>query len=744
LRHLLPAALLAGLSFGAGLVQRIEIQGNSYVSDSLIIRSLGLSIGQEVNPAALGGGIRTLFELGYFRGVDVLSDSLSPETVGITVVVEENPIVGQVRFENPGDLDVSKAQDSLMIFPGQTLSMGRVAEAEDLVRSMYALKNRHLATVEAVWGEPDPQGRRDLIFRCEQGPDVRVGEIVFQGNEAFTDRELRGRMNTRQDSFWRSGKLKEEEFAQDPGRIEEYYHQNGYPDARVLGSTRELMDDGRHLRITMEVFEGPFRTFGGVGFSGGESIPDSSLTRAVSGIEPGEPYDVREMDKALENLYTLYQDKGYFYAAVQPDVTPGPGDAVDVSFRITEGERAHVRRIDITGNTRTCDNVIRRELTVYPGDLFQRTALLRSMRNIYYLNYFNNVVPDFRPVPESQDVDLIMQVEEKTTGRAGLGAGYSGSDGMSGYLEYGEENFRGRGQSISAAYQFSKSTQNIQLSFTEPWFMDTPLTLGAQLYRTASNYDEYDRLKTGGSILVGRPIPGLDYVRASVRYTLEKVDVFNITTDSTSFYYDLRDTDWPRWESQVRFSFSRDSRDRQNFPGEGSLNSLTLQYAGGPLGGDLGYQKYLLDSQWYVPLWWKFFLTLRARAGYVTGFGGESPPSWEYFELGGTGFYGLRGYGEGTIAASEGYETVGGRSMLIFTAEYRFRIIDQLQLSVFADAGNAWSRWATVDLTDMNRGAGMGVRVEVPMLGILGLDYAYGFDGPDRGWEPHFQIGTSF
>ncbi len=744
MRHLLPAALLAGLALGAGPVQSIDIQGNNYVSDSLIVRSLGLRIGEEVNRTALSAGIRTLFELGYFRDVEVLSDSLSPEASVVTVLVAENPIVGQVRFENPGNLDVSKARDSLMIFPGQTVSMGRVAEAVAVIERMYALKNRHLAAVETAWGEPDLQGRRDLIFICDQGPDVRVGEIVFEGNEAFSDRELRGKMNTRQDSFWRSGKLKEDVFAQDPGRIEEHYHRNGYPDARVLGSTRELMDDGRHLRITITVSEGPFRTFGEVSCSGGASIPDSILVRAVSGIKPGAPYDVRKMDGAIENLYTLYQDKGYFYAVVQPETALGPGETMDVSFRITEGERAHIRRIDITGNTRTCDNVIRRELTVYPGDLFQRTALLRSMRNVYYLNYFDNVMPDFRPVPESQDVDLIMQVEEKTTGRAGLGAGYSGSEGMSGYLEYDEVNFRGRGQHIGAAYQFSKKTQNVQLSFTEPWFMDTPLTLGAQLYRTSSNYEEYNRLKTGGSVMAGRPIPGLDYVRASVRYTLERVDVFNITSDSTSFYYDLRRTDWPRWESQVRFSFSRDSRDRQNFPGEGSLNSITMQYAGGPLGGDLGYQKYLLDSQWFIPLWWKFFLTLRARAGYVTGFGGETPPSWEYFELGGTGFYGLRGYGERTIAASEGYETIGGRSMLIFTAEYRLRIIDQLQLSLFADAGNAWSRWATMDLTDMNRGAGMGVRVEVPMLGILGLDYAYGFDGPDRGWEPHFQIGTSF
>lgn len=743
MKHLLPVILAAALSASAAVVERIEIEGNSYVSDSLIVRALGLSVGGELDPVVVSTGIRSLYALDYFREVAVYSDSISPETVGVLVHILENPIVGEVSFENPGELDEDKARDSLMIFPGQTLSLARVAEAEDLIRQLYAEKNRHLATVEARWGEPDSQGRQDLIFVCDGGPDIRVGEIVFNGNQAFTDRDLRGRMKTRQDSFWRSGKLKEDEFALDAGRIEEHYHRNGYPDARVLGSSRELMEDGRHLRITIDVFEGEYRTFGQVGFSGGASVPDSLLRRA-SRITTGEHYDSRDLEKTLENVYTLYQDKGYFYAVVEPTVTSGAGDALDISFVITEGERAHIRRIDITGNTRTCDNVIRRELTVYPGDLFQRTALMRSMRNIFYLNYFNDVVPDFRPVPESQDVDLVMQVDEKTTGRAGLGAGYSGSDGMSGYLEYGEENFRGMGQSISAAYQFSKSTQNVQLSFTEPWFMDTPLTLGAQLYRTASNYSEYDRLKTGGSILVGRPIPGLDYVRASVRYSLEKVDVYNVTTDSTSYYYDLRDTEWPRWESSVRYSLSRDSRDRQNFPGEGSMNSLTLQYAGGPLGGDIGYQKYLLDSQWFVPLWWKFFLTLRARAGYVAGFGGEEPPAYEFFQLGGTGFYGVRGYGENTIAATEGYETVGGRSMLILTAEYRFRIIDQLQLALFADAGNTWNRWASIDLSDMNRGAGMGVRVEVPMLGILGLDYAYGFDGPDRGWEPHFQIGTSF
>ncbi|MCK5116356.1 MAG: BamA/TamA family outer membrane protein, partial [Candidatus Aegiribacteria sp.] len=183
---------------------------------------------------------------------------------------------------------------------------------------------------------------------------------------------------------------------------------------------------------------------------------------------------------------------------------------------------------------------------------------------------------------------------------------------------------------------------------------------------------------------------------------------------------------------------------RQMFASRGSLNSLTGEFAGGALGGNIGYQKYLIDSSWYVPSFWRFIFFLRARIGMVASLDGREPPAYEYFELGGTGFYGVRGYPSHSITAREGYETVGGGSMLILSAEYRCRIIDQLQLAVFADAGNTWASWSSSDFTDLNRGAGIGIRIEVPMLGVIGFDYAYGFDGPERGWEPHFQFGTMF
>jgi outer membrane protein insertion porin family len=632
----------------------------------------------------------------------------------------------------------------MSLFPGQTVSPADVARCVRILLDMYAEKHRHSAVVTPVWGEPDSGNRSVLVFECEEGPDIRVGEIDFIGNEAFDDHRLRGRMSTRQDSFWRSGRFRESDFTADLGKVEAYYHDHGYPEARVTGVERSMLADARHLRFEISVEEGEHYSFGDISFSGNEAYPDSVLAGVLK-IEPGAEYNQSDLDGSLMTLYELVQELGYFYASIEPTVSAGAAPAtLDVSFSIAEGERAHIRRVDITGNNRTYDNVIRREISIFPGDLFQRSALMRSYRNIYYTNYFQDVMVDFRYLDDSPDVDLVFDVTEKSTGKAGIGASYGGEDGFSGFLELGETNLFGRGQTVSLNYQFSSSKQDVDLSFTEPWFMDTPLSLGGQVFHTTTDYTEYDRRRTGGAVTVGRTLPWIDYSSASIRYMLEKVYVYNITDDSTSYYYSLRDQDWPRWTSSVSLNLSRDSRDRQNFASSGSFNSLTAEFAGAALGGSICYQKYLLDSSWYLPSFWRFIFFLRGRAGIVTSLAGEEPPAYELFELGGTGFYGVRGYDTGSIGAVEGYETVGGRSMLILSAEYRCRLIDQLQLAVFADAGNTWNSWSSSSFSDLRRGAGAGIRLEVPMLGILGFDYAYGFDGPDPGWQPHFQFGTTF
>ncbi|MEN8208057.1 MAG: outer membrane protein assembly factor BamA [Candidatus Fermentibacteria bacterium] len=737
---LLAFVISASLALEIGSV---EVTGNSFVSTDLITRVFGLETGDTYSPAALSRGTRDLFGLGYFSNIEIQADTTG-EVAALLIVVNENRLLSRIEFSNPGCLDEDDVLDSLSLFPGQTVSPGEVEEARKIVLHYYAEEHRHQAQATPVWLDPDSGNRSVLLFECEEGPDIRVGEIDFFGNIAFNDGKLRDQMDTRQDSFWRSGRYRKSEFEASLDSVITYYQDHGYPEARIIEVEQSMLEDGRHLRFEITLDENEYYTFGEISFSGNDAFPDSILL-SVMDMKPGDEYSRKKMNSSLMTMYELFQELGYFYAGIDPVVTDsGTDNTLDIAYIVNEGERAHVRRIEITGNNRTLENIIRRQLTVYPGDMFQRSALMRSYRNIYYLNYFNNVGVDFRYLEDSPDVDIVFDLEEKTTGKAGIGAAYGGGTGFSGFVELGETNLFGRGQSLTFNYQFSSTQHDVQISFREPWFRDTPLSLGGELFHTTYNESDYDRRRTGGAVTVGRPLPWVDYASASIKYSLEKVDVFNITSDTTSYYYSLRNTDWPRWTSSVRLNFTRDSRDRQLFASSGSLNSITGEFAGGALGGNIGYQKYLIDSSWYVPSFWRFIFFLRTRVGMVASLDGREPPAYEYFELGGTGFYGVRGYPSHSITAREGYETVGGSSMLILSAEYRCRIIDQLQVAVFADAGNTWSSWSSSDFSDLNRGAGIGIRIEVPMLGVIGFDYAYGFDGPERGWEPHFQFGTMF
>ncbi|MCK4806125.1 MAG: outer membrane protein assembly factor BamA [Candidatus Aegiribacteria sp.] len=737
---LLAIVISASLALEIGSV---EVIGNSFVSSDLITRVFGLETGDVYNPAAVSRGTRDLFGLGYFSNIEIQADTAGG-VADLLIVVNENRLLSRIEFSNPGCLDEDDVLDSLSLFPGQTVSPGQVEEARTVVLHFYAEDHRHEALVTPIWLDPDSDNRSVLLFECEEGPNIRVGEINFSGNTAFNDGKLRGQMDTRQDSFWRSGRYRKNEFEAGLDSVIVFYQDHGYPEARILDVEQSMLEDGRHLRFEITLEEGGYYTFGDISFSGNEAFSDSILV-SVMDMKPGDEYSRKKLHSSLMTLYELFQERGYFYAGIDPVVTAGdPDNTLDIAYIVNEGERAHVRRIEITGNNRTLENIIRRQLTVYPGDMFQRSALMRSYRNIYYLNYFSNVGVDFRYLEDSPDVDIVFDVEEKTTGKAGIGAAYGGGTGFSGFVELGETNLFGRGQHLNFNYQFSKTQQDIHISFTEPWFRDTPLSLGGEIFHTTYNESEYDRRRTGGAVTVGRPIPWVDYSSASIKYSLEKVNVFNITSDTTSYYYSLRDIDWPRWTSSVRLNFTRDSRDRQMFASRGSLNSLTGEFAGGVLGGNIGFQKYLIDSSWHVPSFWRFIFFLRARVGMVASLDGREPPAYELFELGGTGFYGVRGYPSNSITGRTGYEKVGGRSMLILTAEYRCRIIDQLQLAVFADAGNTWDSWSSSDFSDLNRGAGIGIRIEVPMLGVIGFDYAYSLDGSERGWEPHFQFGTIF
>ena len=276
---LLAATILAATALSLP-VGDIDVEGNGFVSDSLIIRSFGSLPGYELRPMSVSQGIRNLFGLGYFSRVEVLADTLEDQ-VDLTIRVSENHILSDYRFEDPGELDVGDVRDSLTLLPGQTVSGMDVERARQIILGMYEEEHRHFAEVDARWEPPDLDGRSELVFECRQGPDVRVGEIVFTGNEAFSDGKLRGEMDTHEDTFWRSGRLRESTLREDRTKIEDFYGNRGYPYARVTGIQRTVMEDGRHLRLEISVSEGRKYRFGRLSFGGNQHVPDSRRQEAL-------------------------------------------------------------------------------------------------------------------------------------------------------------------------------------------------------------------------------------------------------------------------------------------------------------------------------------------------------------------------------------------------------------------------------------------------------------------------------
>jgi len=372
--------------------------------------------------------------------------------------------------------------------------------------------------------------------------------------------------------------------------------------------------------------------------------------------------------------------------------------------------------------------------------------LERSARNVYLLNYFGNVEPNVEPL-ENGDVDVTFRVEEKSTGQAMMGAGYSEQYKLTGSIGLGIPNLFGNGQRLDFNWDFGRLTERFQLSFTELWLFDTPSSGSFSVYRLTYRYRDYDEMRGGGYVSVGRKLSWPDdYSTVRLLYRLEEVR-YSDFAEGYSDPYGLNERKWPQTTSSVSATYFRDSRDKPEFPSRGSVYSYRAEFASKAFGSDAGFHKHEVRSEFYFPMFWKATLLLSNHIGYVNGFGAEHDVlPRERFRPGGTSFDGIiRGYDDMSIGPSE-----GGRTMFIATAECQFPIVEQqIYGLLFADAGNAWQWFSETDPFDLKRSMGFGVRVMAPMIGMIGFDFAYGLDhlkdGKREGeWHTHFQFGRAF
>ncbi len=725
----------------------LSVAAETRTADStLVLRTAGISQGQVMSATAfraeLADAVARLYNLGLFSQVTADTTMIS-DGVRIVFRTSEYHKLRKAVFEGYRRLKLKDLESRTNITPGVIVSDKKVFDWKHEVTKLYKEKGYLLVRVEHELSPPDSQNQVVLTLKIDEGDPVKIRDIEIDGNESFTDPQIEVKLVNRQKEWYRKGWLKEDEFVKDLDRIVDFYKERGFLDAKVLDY--EMAFDQGWARISIFVEEGTRYYFGRVSFKGCSTLTVERLRR-LNRCKEHEIYNAKLAQSTLADIYGAYSEEGYIYAQVVP-VEDMRNDTVDITYTITEGSPALVRLVLIEGNEQTHDKVIRREISSLPGYTFKRSEIIRSQRDIFNLGFFEDISLDYRRADTLGSIDLIYRVKEKSFfGTIGAGVSYSSPDGITGYIELQQPNLFGRGQRATVKLEKGGTKTNIQLGFTEPWLFDTPTSAGADITYLTREYDYYSKQEIGGGISVSRPLP-LDYTRAylGLRLTDSYVPPSSIGDDydpEEGSPYDVRDDTTHKTAFVPSLTLTRDSRDYIFNATSGSAVTYTLTTSI----GDIRYHRHVLDASHYFPLFWKFALMGRTRLGYIDGFTeNDEVPIYDRFMPGGTGSDGIRGYPDRSIGPYDSKYYVGGKALALFSLEYKLRISPQLSFLAFADAGNTWNSFGEFNLSDLKRGAGLGVRLEIPMLGLLGFDFGYGFDRTDGGgWEPHFQIGRTF
>ena len=736
------------------VIRSLRASGFANVDSSVVLRTFGLHVGDAYTRDSIREGVRRLFQSGLYTDVNVV-DSPAEGGIALNVIVTERPRIHAIRFQGIHKIEEKTLKEKVTSAQGQLLDSGTTELDAGKIKDAYAEEGYAHAEVVSRTELAGP-GAVDLVFSVTEGEKVKVRNVVIHQTKPSPGlyvNELRSSMKSKHPSFMKSGAYKPSQLETDMTQLRLYMRSRGYKDADVDSIHPEFTSDGKGVDLHVYLHEGERYRFGNVTWTGNTMVPTPALDIGTV-IVRSAPYSEPQIHKTLENAYTLYQEQGYLYLSIDPKFTER-GNIVDVEFQIQEGYRSRVADLQIVGNTRTKENVIRREASVRPGDVFRRSSLVRTQRDIFALGFFQDVTVDYEPTGDSADIKLTLKVQEKQTGTASAGAGFASSTGLTGFVELGHNNLFGNGTSINLHLERGGKRSSFELSYTDPWYHDTPLTVGFSLFNTEREYDVYRRRDVGGGIRFGRPVPWPDYTRALISYDLRNVTLSDFvapTLGESSNLTTLRSTQWPRLVSSVTLSFNRISTDNPFYATRGSKLNWTQTFAGGPLGGVEQFYKSILDVKNYSRLSGPFTLMVRARTGFL---GGESVPEYERFRLGGTTADYVRGYPDYYIVPRDNITrnpvtgTVlerypGGRRMLIAGAEIQFPIAEPLHGLLFFDAGNTWNSTRDVDLGDLRRAVGFGFRFEVPALGRIGFDLGYGLDKEEgAGWRTHFQLGNT-
>ncbi len=724
-------------------ILEISIDGNLRIEAEAIKRVVKTQPGDIYNPKNLSDDLKAIFAMGYFDDIQILSEP-RPDGVMVTFKIKEKPTLRAVRFSGiRWAFEEEEVAEVITAKRGSILNINVIQNDIDRITELYKEENYHNVNVDyKIYERKDNQA--DIEYIIEEGEKFQIERIMFEGNEAFSDKELKRQMATAEENilswFTSAGDLDENKLEQDVARLTSFYKNNGYMQARV--GEPEVNFVGQEIEITIEINEGPRFRVGEVSLTGDLILEQAELIESLK-IRQEEFYNREILRGDVLNLTDLYSNQGFAYADVAPQVKQDSEKrVVDIVFDIKKGQQVYFEKIIISGNTKTRDKVIRRQLRVYEQEQFSSTRLKRSIRNLYRLDYFEQVNVDTSKGSADDKMVLKIDVVEKSTGAFSFGAGYGNADKLYGTISISERNLFGRGQKLELKGTMGSKTQNIDLTFTEPYVWDIPLSGTLTFYNWKYDFEEYDKDSFGFGLSFSYPI--FNYTRARLGYVYDIADISNISSDAPG---SIKELNGKNTKSSIKSSLRYDSRDSTFVPSEGSNHGFSFEFAG--LGGDIGFMKYIGETTYYLPLFWGLVLAPHAEAGYVNKTRTKKLPDYEKFYLGGIGS--LRGFKRDDLAPRDNNNnSIGGDKYVQFNLDLTFPLLKDQGVfgGLFFDTGRVYGDNESIELDpgDLRQSAGLGIRWMSPM-GPVRLEYGFILDqketddGPGN-WE--FSMASAF
>lgn len=732
---------------GAVQVDSIEVQGNVRVEKDAVLAVVQTAKGDVLDHEKLDRDLRAVYKMGYFTDVKIkLAEGARGKRVIFQVV--EKPSIGRIVFEGNKKLKDEELQGEVGIKRYAILDASAVHQGANRLKVFYRKKGYYDVEIEEKI-EPLPNNEVLVKYVIDEHEKVYVTKIEFAGNERFGDDKLKGLMETREKGllswFTKSGYLDQKKLEYDVEKIAAFYHNHGYIRA-VVGDPVVTHEKGKGLHITIEIQEGAQYRVNNVFIQGDLIKPYEELLEHVR-IRENEIFNRETVRNDIAALKSLYADEGYAYAEVLPrTVQDDENHRVDIVFTITKGSKVRFERINISGNTTTRDKVIRRELKVVEGEYFSGRSLRKSAENLHRLGFFEDVQILTQKGSTEDRMVLDVKVKERPTGSFSMGAGYSSVEKGFAVFEIAQSNFLGYGQKLSASARLGQISTEFDIRFVEPWLLGRPISTGVDLYRVEEKdyNDEYIKESFGTALRFWFPV-GLDeFTKGTFRYAYDDSDIRDVA-DTASV--EIRDMEGRNVTSSATVGITRDSRDRPWNTKRGSINTLTFEYAGGFLGGDVYFNKYFLRSAWFVPAFWDTVFMLQGRWGLVEERQGGKLPVYHKFRLGGINT--VRGYDYHDISPVDPAtgDRIGGEKMMVYNVEYRFPVIEEQGVVglVFFDAGNVFRKDEDYAFSGIRKSFGGGVRWYSP-VGPLRLEYGRVIDpqpgDPSGNWE--FTVGGVF